>query len=504
MISVYGVCVRFAKSHKIFSRMFSRMFFRIAPAPPLSSGADTRVVVLGGGAAGFSVIHGLSGKVSSLTLVDPLDRAFHNIGAPRAMVEATEDKLFIPFAKATAGGRATHVRGAASSVDTVGRTVTVRLTGSEAEQVLPYDVLVIATGTSSSAPSKALSVHSGDAMAALRAMREALADAKRVVIVGGGPVGVEVAGELASADAAKAAGSKREVHLFHRGAALLSAADGGNLPDAFREKVRLALQAAGVAVHLGAAVPKPDLAALPAGVTAIAGGALLVGPMAIPLPDGGSITADATLFATGSGSPNNAAFRTGVLASALDANGRLKVTPSLQVLGCAGVFALGDIAGTTDSKIAYIAGKVHAPIVVRNIITLAKAERAAAARAAKGLLPTPPKLAEHHPSPKGSMLVTLGRSGGVGTLNGSGIPTFLIKALKGKDLFVGQVTKERGYAKPGVFPDAPPPAVGSAAGAASASAVAVAAPAGGAGGSAPVAPSAVAATVVAAPAALAL
>lgn len=459
--------------------------------------ADTRVVVLGGGYAGFSALQGLVGKVSSLTLVDPLDRAFHNIGAPRALVEATEDKLFLPFTKLTAGGRVAHVRGAAVSVDTVGRTVTVRLTGSAAEQVLPFDYLVIATGTSASAPSKALSVHSGDAMAALRSMREALAAAKRVVIVGGGPVGVEVAGEIASADAAKAPADRREVHLFHRGAALLSAADGGNLPDAFREKVRVALQGMGVQVHLSAPVPKPDLAALPAGVTAIAGGALLVGPLSVPLPDGsGSIVADATLFATGSGAPNNAAFRTGALASALDAHGRLQVTPCLQVRGCAGVFALGDIAGTADSKIGYIAGKVHAPVVVKNIITLAKAERTAAARAAKGLLPTPPKLAEHQPSPKGSLLVTLGRSGGVGVFNGSNVPKFLIKAIKGKDMLVGQANKDRGFAKPGVYPGAPPPAFSSGVAPASAfasssavSVVADAAGGAGAGVAAPVAPS---------------
>ena len=47
---------------------------------------DTRVVIVGGGYGGVTVAMALKGKCK-LTLIDPKDHFFHNIGALRACVE---------------------------------------------------------------------------------------------------------------------------------------------------------------------------------------------------------------------------------------------------------------------------------------------------------------------------------------------------------------------------------------------------------------------------------
>jgi hypothetical protein len=87
------------------------------------------------------------------------------------------------------------------------------------------------------------------------------------------------------------------------------------------------------------------------------------------------------------------------------------------------------LPGTTDSKLAYIAGSAHAPKVIKNVLTLAKA---------KALGAPAGKLLPHVPAPLGSMIVTFGRTGGAGYLAGSRLPAWLVKGLKSKDLLVGR------------------------------------------------------------------
>jgi NADH dehydrogenase FAD-containing subunit len=300
-----------------------------------------RVVILGGGYAGVAVLKGLLGKVESLTLIEKSDRFYHNIGAPRALVQAgVENTIVLPYDRVLQG-KARHVRGVASGVDTSAKTVAVRKLDGTTEAV-PYDFLVVATGTSNSLPSKMLTQHSGEAAAALAQMRSAIAAARSVAIVGGGAVGVEVAGEIAVDFA-----GKTEVHLVHRGASLLSNPENGVLPQKFRDDVRRALEARKVHLHLSTtAAPVADV---PTSVVSLNGGRILLGPVSMSLSDGSTLTPDVTLFTTG-GRPNNAAFTSGPLSGALDAAGRLKVQPTLQVEGFADIFALGDIAGESAAR----------------------------------------------------------------------------------------------------------------------------------------------------------
>ena len=413
--------------------------------------AGIKVVVLGGGYAGSAVVKALAGRVS-LTLVEPSDRFFHNIGAPRALaVDGFEAKLFVPYDRVLAGaagsaaGAATHLRGSATSVDADNRTVTVAPCAGGEPVVLPYDILVVALGTMLAAPAKPSSHASADAAAELARVRGAVAAAGTVVIVGGGPTGVEMAGEIATVRKPAQA-----VHLVHRGAALLG---GDGLRPALVSGVAAALAKLGVVVHLNASVAAPSPP--PAGVTALAGGGALVGAQTLALSDGTALAADVVIFATG-GAPAVAALRASPsLAGSLTDAGCLRVDAALRVAGQPRIFAAGDIAAgpVPDAKLGYVAG-VHAAVVARNVAALAAALASGAPDAALVRMPR-----AHKAMAKRSLMITVGPGAAFGQMNGGGLPGWIIKAIKGKDLITGKVNADLGWNKAGEYGGAAAPAV---------------------------------------------
>jgi NADH dehydrogenase len=150
-----------------------------------------------------------------------------------------------------------------------------------------------------------------------------------VVVIGAGPTGVETAGAVA--DLVNDAMPKRyrdldvsraQIHLIDHGPAVLGA---------FSEKARTytadRLEALGVTLHLGTGVTE-------------------VRPDRVVLSDGSEILTRTVVWAGGIKPPDL------VAASALPTGrgGRLDAEPDLTVAGHPGVYAIGDIANTTDRK----------------------------------------------------------------------------------------------------------------------------------------------------------
>lgn len=129
--------------------------------------------------------------------------------------------------------------------------------GSSSQSPVPYDYLVVATGSSNAGAPAARA--RGGGHSALQARRAAfaaeakiLAEAQSVLIVGGGPTGVELAGEILTDQPNKKAGISRiwlvrrthpdtplphQVTIVHSGTALLH---GAGVPDAINDKVGVA------------------------------------------------------------------------------------------------------------------------------------------------------------------------------------------------------------------------------------------------------------------------
>jgi pyruvate/2-oxoglutarate dehydrogenase complex dihydrolipoamide dehydrogenase (E3) component len=138
---------------------------------------------------------------------------------------------------------------------------------------------------------------------------------KRFLVLGGGYIGLELGQGMARAGS--------EVHIVHPNARVLDAEE----PDA-SAALEAALREDGVQLHLGAR----------AGSAAVRDGSIVLG-----LTGGAEVAGDALLVATGR-KPNTAALHCERSGIALDERGFVRVDAELRTT-CAGVFALGDVAG---------------------------------------------------------------------------------------------------------------------------------------------------------------
>ncbi|KAJ6259056.1 Oxidoreductase phnG [Drechslerella dactyloides] len=169
-------------------------------------------VVLGASGAGLNIAHSFLrhigpelkelGKVYHVYIVDSSSHFFWNTGSPRSLVSATllpADKLFAPIAdgfKSYDASLYTVIHGTAEFWDVGGRTITIKLADSENTQTLPYYTLVLATGTRTPSPATSLHGNYTISKAAIADLNTKLASATSVIVSGGGPTGVETAGEV--------------------------------------------------------------------------------------------------------------------------------------------------------------------------------------------------------------------------------------------------------------------------------------------------------------------
>jgi NADH dehydrogenase FAD-containing subunit len=188
-----------------------------------------------------------------------------------------------------------------------------------------YDVLVIATGISNGFWRDDRFVSREDVEAEDRARTQQLADARTIAVIGGGPTAASIAANLV------ATGPERHVHWFHPGERPLP----GYHPDTV-DAVLERIDQLGVVRHPG------HRAALPEGhdPRTIRGGTVEWQTGQAPTD------ADAVIWATGAARPNSGFLP----ASALDDQGYVRVTPTLQLPDWPEIFAIGDVAATDPRR----------------------------------------------------------------------------------------------------------------------------------------------------------
>lgn len=195
------------------------------------------VVVIGASHAGLGVSHRLLRKTAkaSITLINPSDEYYFNIAAPRFLVkpESLSSSKYLyniheSFRDYPAGSF-TFVKGLVTNIDYSTKSVLVS-TGEnplkKGATSVAFDYLVIASGSTTPAtlgqgsmklPFKATAFE--DTRKAISEAQKRLQNATRIVIGGGGPLGVEIAGELA-----EASGSTKVITLVSKTDALLDGA----------------------------------------------------------------------------------------------------------------------------------------------------------------------------------------------------------------------------------------------------------------------------------------
>jgi len=368
----------------------------------MSQPSPTRptVVVIGGGYGGISVASGLD-DVADVTLVEPRDAFVHNVAAWRALVEPEWlERIFFPYAGLLRSGRVVHER--AAQVEP-GRVVLA--SGEE----IAADYIVLATGSSYPFPAKSDVLDAGEARAKYRAAHEALARAERVLVLGAGPSGLELSGEI------KAAFPGKHVTIVDAADDILA----GPFDPALRAELRGQLDTLGIELLLGSRLREqpPSEPGLHA-------------PFTTTTEAGADVTADIWYRCYGVRPATD--YLAGELAAARADNGDVAVTPALRVEGQDTVFALGDIVGV-DAKMAGVAG-LQAKTVVDNLRALIDGDGA---------------LSDYEPMPP-AIFVPLGPEGGAGQLPGADTISGpdVVADIKGRHMLVDRYAELFGVAVP--------------------------------------------------------
>ncbi|KAJ7531498.1 hypothetical protein O6H91_14G046200 [Diphasiastrum complanatum] len=350
-----------------------------------------KVVVVGGGVAGAHTAKFLQ-DFASVTLLDPKEY----FEVPFAMLRSIVEPEFAERSLILHTEYLKKARLVVSSAKSATDTEVVTTDGEK----LPYDYLVIATGSTYQGPSKR-----SERLQYFQSENKKLKNASTILIIGGGPVGVELAGEIVVDF------PEKKVILVHAGERLLEF-----LGPKASNKTLSWLKSKNVEVILN---EKIDVSNLSDSTTTYT------------TNTGRSITADTHFVAVGR-KVGSSWIVGSVFKSLLDSDGRLKVDESLRLEGKTNVFAIGDVANTKEIKQGYVAGK-HAELVSENIKKLIKNPSS--------------KLTTYKRMATPMAMVSLGRSLAVGQLPFGTILGRIPGMIKSKDLFVGFTRKALGVAE---------------------------------------------------------
>jgi apoptosis-inducing factor 2 len=365
-----------------------------------------KVIIIGGGYSGTAVAK-LLDRDFDVTLIEKQATFFHNVGALRAAVDPSWlEKIFIPYDGLLKRGKVRY---------NLVTEVTPEQVYLDNGEVIAFDYLVLATGSSYPFPAKMSANDVEGAKQSIVRLSEKIRAAQRILIVGGGPVGVEFAGEIVGKY------PQKTITLVHTGKSLI----GEPFNPKLGQKLLDGLQEMGVQVLLGERVLLDNLKPED-----------LIQTQTYVTDKGTAIGADLLFTCYGAGVNNK--YLLAYFAEQLDRQGRVKVTPQMQVEGYSNIFAVGDLTNVDEPKMGLLSG-AHASIVAANIKTLQKSE--------------PQKtLKIYQPSTNPLIIVPLGENKGAGqfplTKSGIVVGAFLAKQIKGKTLLADIYWKKMGLQMP--------------------------------------------------------
>ncbi|WP_374215975.1 NAD(P)/FAD-dependent oxidoreductase [Frankia sp. AiPs1] len=357
------------------------------------------VVVVGGGYGGAAVAKALEAE-ADVVLIDPRDAFVNAAGSLRALTRPDwAGNLFFPFD--TLLTRATVIRDRAVSADPGGVTLA-------SGRRVRADYLVLATGSSYAYPAKPAAASTSQALDDLRQTHKELADAARVLILGAGPVGLELAGEI------REVWPDKQVTIVDPAAQLLP----GFAPELIADLHRQ-LDELGIHLRLGTGLSAPPTTASGQAAT-----------FTVATTGGDEITADLWFRAYGVHITSD--YLTDGRLTTLTVQGQVPVTATLNVQGHDHVYAVGDLTDVAEAKMAGYAGQ-HAEVVAANITARLRGEQ-----------PT----ATYRPLPYPMILLPLGPHGGVGQLptpdGPAVVPAATVSQYKGTDLFTARFIEQFG------------------------------------------------------------
>ncbi|HEY3558216.1 MAG TPA: FAD-dependent oxidoreductase [Kribbella sp.] len=354
------------------------------------------VVVVGGGYAGTLVAQALDSD-ARITLVDPRDAFVNFSGSLRALARPEwAHNPFFDYRTLLEHGRL--IRDTVTSADPAG----VTLAGGGR---IAADYLVLATGSSYAYPAhpRRAATSTAQAVADLHHTNGQLAEAERVLILGAGPVGLELSGEI------REVWPDKHITVVGRSPELLP----GFLPEV-REDLHRQLEELKIELRLGT-----GLTAVPPVEAGIAT------TFTVTTDTGEAITADIWFHCFGA-RVNTGYLDDGALVE-LTEHRTVPVDEHLNVAGHRNVYALGDIAELPDAKMATHA-QTQALVVVENIKSQLRGEQPGSV---------------YQPAEVPRILLPLGTRAGVGQFprpegGAMAAPLEAVVERKGSDLFTAR------------------------------------------------------------------
>lgn len=327
-----------------------------------------RVVIVGGGFAGACIAKSLE-KDFIVTLVDTKNYFEFTPGVPRCIVQ--------PRHLASIEVLHTHYLHRAEIIRYQAKAVTKdRVISGDRE--IKYDYLAITTGSRYNTPFKEQNLIHTTRGETLRNCYQRLIDSRHVVIIGGGIVGVELAGEILESF------PKKKVTIAHSGQCLME-----------RCSSKAQKYAQSVLFKMGAEITFNDR------VTDIKEGVYVT-------KSGKEIIADMGFLCTGI-VPNSELMKES-FGDKLTERAGIKVNEHMQVEGLSNVFAAGDVTSIMEEKTAQNAEE-HAKIIIQNIRNMEKGK----------------ELVKYEPKPR-VMIISIGKKKGMLLYKGY-VMTGLIPAL---------------------------------------------------------------------------
>ncbi|KAJ1918063.1 hypothetical protein H4219_002843 [Mycoemilia scoparia] len=261
------------------------------------SPSTVRVVIVGASYAGASAARTLSSiKLNDdtnvqITLVERRDHYFHSIGALHgAVFPRFSKRLFVPYDRLM-GSNVSHISSLSSpsssrtsstkeninsnddddvstsstKIENKHVTICSELVETHPDHVVlknnmkvPFDYLVLATGSDNNSPAKTSSLKKEDGMQELKGFNDEVEKAKSILIIGGGGAGVELAGEIGAkynttGNAKDSSAIKKKIVLAHSRNKLV----GEHLSEAFTKDLKCKLKNLGVEVVLNERLDLP-------------------------------------------------------------------------------------------------------------------------------------------------------------------------------------------------------------------------------------------------------